>query len=201
MFVLTVDQIGSRASRDAVPSLREADGAEDAVLAFERTAGDEAQALFAEARPALLCALGLVETGRWHCGIGQGIVEGPLPSHAREGRGTAYVNARAAVEAAKKPGAHHVGFVADAPTGAGVQAALRVIAALRAKQRDTTREAYDLALRGGTQARIAEQLGISQQAVSDRLASGMYRELEDLKTEAIRWADVLDRAQASEEEG
>lgn len=199
MFVLTVDQIDSRASLDAVPSLREAGWADRAVLPFERTAGDEAQAVFSEARPALLCALGLVETARWHCGIGQGRIEEPMPEHAREGRGTAYVNARAAVDAAKKSGAHHVGFVADDPTGAGVQAALRVVVALRAKQRDTTREAYDLALRGGTQARMAERLGISQQAVSDRLASGMFRELEDLKTEAIRWADALDRAQAAGE--
>ncbi|RUQ22429.1 hypothetical protein [Kocuria sp. HSID16901] len=194
MFVLTVDQVGSRRESDAVPSLDEVDGANRALVGFDRTAGDEAQAVFDDAAAALTCALGLAIMGTWHCGIGQGQIDLPLPDTAREGRGSAFVNARSAVEAAKKSGSHHLGFVSDDPLGAGIQAALRVVVALRSKQRLTTREAYDLALEGGTQAHIAERLGISQQAVSDRLASGMYRELEDLKAGALHWAEALDRA-------
>ncbi|WP_129658073.1 hypothetical protein [Rothia uropygialis] len=190
MFVLTVDQVGSRKRPDAVPQLVSVSG--EAVLPFDRTAGDEAQAVFDNAGAAIDCALSLASGGEWHCGLGQGRIEEPLPRSAREGRGTAYINARHAVDEAKKSGAHHFGFSSDSPLGAGIQAGLRTVIAVWGKRRDTTREAYEWALTGKTQAEIAAQLKISQQAVSGRLAAGMYRELEDLKREMTRWAEYLD---------
>lgn len=192
MFVLTADQVGSRRGPDAVPQLASAHLADRAVLPFSRTAGDEAQAVFDDAEAAVECALGLVMGGSWHCGLGQGSVEIPLPDDAREGRGTAFVNARRAVTDAKKAGAHHVGFVSDSPLGEGVRAGLRVLVTAWDKQRGTTREAYGLAADGNKQTEIAAALGISQQAVSDRLSAGMYRELQDLRREMIRWAEYLD---------
>ncbi len=192
MFVLTVDQVGSREAADAVPHLERARGIEAAVLRFDRTAGDEAQAVFDAADPAIECLLALASSGEWHCGLGQGTIEPPWPKTAREGRGSAYINARAAVEDAKRPGAHHVGFTADSDLGAGVRSGLRAIVTMWSKRGAKAREAYDLAVTGMTQADMARRLGISQQAVSGRLSASMYRETEDLRREMIRWAQHLD---------
>jgi hypothetical protein len=122
----------------------------------------------------------------------RGLSNRPGPKTAREGRGSAYINARAAVEDAKRPGAHHVGFTADSDLGAGVRSGLRAIVTMWSKRGAKAREAYDLAVTGMTQADMARRLGISQQAVSGRLSASMYRETEDLRREMIRWAQHLD---------
>ena len=109
MYVVTIDQRGSRATDDRVPGLLEALRGVDCVSSFERTAGDEVQGLLDQApavRAALLIAL---RGGDWHCGVGVGEVdEGSFESGTRAGRGTAYLAARDAVEAAK----HLTGSVA-----------------------------------------------------------------------------------------
>lgn len=194
MYVLTVDQIGSRSTPDRVPQLESAPFAEAAVLPFARTAGDEAQAVFDDAAAALRCALGLASTGFWHCGLGVGPIEEGAegaPRDAREGRGEAYVAAREAVEAAKDQPAH---LCIRPLEGAGetAEAAAQVVLGVRAKQRETAHEASALAQGGLTQGQIAERLGISQQAVSDRLTAAMHAPLERLieaAVSALRAAD------------
>ena len=110
VFVLTVDQIDSRHHPDRIPELDGAPWADRARLPFARTAGDEAQAVFDEARDALRCAVELALTGRWHCGIGQGPARLPAGQpDSRAGRGPAFLRARTAVEQAKADPSH-LGF-------------------------------------------------------------------------------------------
>ncbi|TKR23447.1 hypothetical protein FA014_11155 [Cellulomonas hominis] len=110
MWTLTVDQEGSRRVGDRVEALLEglatasplvgaAPGA--VVLPFERTVGDEVQAVLADADLVVALALHLVRTGGWSIGIGAGVVDTPLPASSRAGSGTAFIHAREAVEAAK----------------------------------------------------------------------------------------------------
>ncbi|WGH10177.1 hypothetical protein [Rothia kristinae] len=221
VFVLTVDQIDSRHHPDRIPELDGAPWADRARLPFARTAGDEAQAVFDEARDALRCAVELALTCRWHCGIGQGPARLPAGQpDSRAGRGPAFLRARTAVEQAKADPSH-LGFQggpADAdPAGpssaepdpdaprpgapdlaAAVQAQLRLILRVRARQRETTRQAYDLALTGLTQAEAAARLGITQQAVSERLDTALYRPLEEVMGHAVALAAALEAREGSE---
>lgn len=110
VFVLTVDQIGSRHHPDRIPELAGAPWADRARLPFTRTAGDEAQAVFDRAQAAVRCAVELALTGRWHCGIGQGPARIPAGQRdSRAGRGPAFLRARTAVEQAKADPSH-LGF-------------------------------------------------------------------------------------------
>lgn len=68
---------------------------------------------------------------------------------------------------------------------------------VRARQRETTRQAYDLALAGLTQAEAAARLGITQQAVSERLGTALYRPLEEVMGHAVALADALDAREGS----
>ena len=105
MFVLTVDQQGSRRVGDRVDDLLTHlvpwRGAPGVVRPFERTVGDEVQTVLDDPAAAVDVALTLLRRGGWSVGIGAGAVDGPLPASARAGSGPAFVLARSAVERAK----------------------------------------------------------------------------------------------------
>src|SRR3712207_894415 len=103
MFVLTVDQRGSRREPDRVAEAL--DGLAQLhrpLRAFERTAGDEFQGLLDDPAQVVDVVLTLVRAGGWSIGVGTGEIEEPLPPSIREGRGPAFIFARNAVEAAKR---------------------------------------------------------------------------------------------------
>ena len=103
MFVLTVDQQHSRRTADRVEALLRdlADRRGDLVRPFERTAGDEVQAVVERPDVVVDLTLLLVRERAWSVGIGIGAVDLPLPASTRAGSGAAFVHARAAVTAAK----------------------------------------------------------------------------------------------------
>ncbi len=102
LFVITADQIGSRRSADLVPEALAVvvPLCDNNDRAFERTAGDEIQGVFAEPSAVLTVIVALLRHGHWRVGIGIGPVQKPLPVSARAGRGPAFIGARHAVEAA-----------------------------------------------------------------------------------------------------
>lgn len=105
MFVITADQHDSRTSEDLVPdALDEIARLAGSALLLppERTAGDEVQALIRDADAALTVALALTRTEQWSVGVGIGRVEDPLPDNVRAARGSAFLAARDAVDAAKR---------------------------------------------------------------------------------------------------
>src|SRR4051794_6985195 len=181
MFMLTVDQVGSRSSADLVASadadLRERFGPE-LVLGPDRTAGDEFEVVLAGAAPALRVALHLLRTRRWSVGLGIGAVSLPLPATAREGSGGAFVLARTAIEQAKRrPHRFALAAESDGPVPAtGVQALTDLLLDLRDRRSAEGWEVVDLLATEGSQTAVAARLGVTPQAVSLRARTAGVRE-------------------------
>ena len=188
MYVLTADQKSSRTTADAVPSLLTAltgpSYTAGLLLPFERTAGDEVQALFEDATTVVNVAIQLLRAGTWWIGVGVGTVEQPLPATARAGRGPAYVAARAAVEGAKGVPA---GIGIGGSTGADrAEAAAWLLAALLSRRTPEGWEVVDLMAGSVKQVDVAAKLGISPQAVSRRLRVAGWAE-ERRGRELLAW--------------
>lgn len=175
MFVLTVDQRGSRRDVDRVDDLLEALRHPQLIRPFDRTAGDEVQAVADDPAVVVDLALELLRRRHWSIGIGVGPVETPLPEQTRAGRGRAFEHARTAVERAKNaPGRIAIeGENADA--AADADAALTLLATVVLRRSDQGHEAVHLARLGLPQAHIADRLDISRQAVSQRLAAAGWQ--------------------------
>ena len=191
-YVLTVDQRGSRRSADRVPEvLRLLDGTVAPLLGFERTAGDEFQGVLAEPEDVVDVVLRLVRHGGWSIGIGAGSVQTPLPRSTRAGTGQAFLSARRAVEAAKQRSARLAVRGAVPGEASDAQAVLSALAVVVERRSDQAWEAIALVDGGRTQAEAAGELGISRQAVGQRLAAGLWELERDLRPTATR---LLSRA-------
>jgi hypothetical protein len=171
MYVLTVDQRDSRRTPDRVGGLLETLAADRAayVLGFERTAGDEVQGVLDDPVTVVDLVLRLVRDGAWSIGVGIGAVNEPLPQSTRAGSGPAFAEARDAVSRAKsRP--YDLAVTGDRPERARrAQAALDLLAATVSRRSERGWEAVDLASAGLNQIEVAARLGISKQAVSQRL--------------------------------
>jgi hypothetical protein len=186
-YVLTVDQRASRRGPDRVADvLRDLNATVPAVLAFERTAGDEFQGVLAEPDQIVDVVLRLVRLGGWSIGVGAGPVQNPLPPTTRAATGPAFLSARRAVDAAKQRSTH-VAVRGAAPTEAGdAQAVLSALAVVVERRSEAAWEAIALVEAGGSQAEAAGELGISRQAVGQRLAAGLWDLERDLRPTAAR---------------
>ena len=203
MFVLTIDQQGSRTRGDRVPDLLSALGAHPAlqhlgvVRPFERTVGDEVQAVCDSSATTLVLALDVLRWGGWSVGIGAGPVDLPLPASTRAGAGPAFVFAREAVEAAKSR--HRAVPVAvrgaDPDHAREAESLVVLLAALRNRRTDAGWVVVDAMRAEGTSARqerLADRLGISQQAVSQRLRTALWAEEQAALPLAARLLDQAD---------
>ena len=186
-YVLTVDQRASRRTTDRVPEVLDLlNGAVATVLAFERTAGDEFQGVLAEPDDVVGVVLELVRQGGWSIGIGAGAVQTPLPRSTRAGTGQAFLSARRAVEAAKQRSTR-LAVRGAVPADAGdAQAVLSALAVVVERRSEPAWEAIALVATGRTQAEAAGELGISRQAVGQRLAAGLWDLERDLRPTAAR---------------
>ncbi|MFD6856816.1 hypothetical protein ACFWCF_05645 [Rhodococcus sp. NPDC060090] len=175
MYVLTVDQRGSRRDIDRVANLLAELRAAPLLRKFERTAGDEVQAVADDAAIVLDLALNLLDRDNWSIGIGIGPVETPLPAQTRAGRGPAFEHARTAVERAKNAPGRIAADGVDTESASDVDAALTLLATIVLRRTDQGAEAVALARAGLPQAEIATELGISKQAVSQRLLTAGWQ--------------------------
>jgi hypothetical protein len=191
-FVLTVDQRASRRNPDRVPEvLRRLNSSVPTLLGFERTAGDEFQGVLADPDDVVEVFHLLVRAGDWSIGIGAGPVQFPLPPSTRAGAGPAFLSARRAVDAAKqRPYRLAVRGAAQADA-ADAQAVLTALAVIVERRSDQAWEAIALVGAGRTQADAAAELGISRQAVGQRLAAGLWDLERELRPTASR---LLSRA-------
>jgi hypothetical protein len=192
-YVLTVDQQGSRQGPDRVAGVLRQLAAEVApVLAFERTAGDEFQGVLGDPDQVVEVVLRLVRLGGWSIGVGAGPVQTPLPASTRAAAGPAFLSARRAVEAAKAR-AVRLAVRGVVPTeAADAQAVLSALAVIVGRRSDQAWEAIELVGEGRTQADAATTLGISRQAVGQRLAAGLWELERELRPTAAR---LLTRAE------
>ena len=171
MFVLTVDQRHSRRSGDRIESLLHglASGRRGLVRPFERTAGDEVQGVLDQPGGVVDLVAELVRQDDWSIGLGIGPVDQPLPASTRAGSGPAFLHARDAVTRAKSRPTGLAVSGASVAAASHAQAALDLLAALAQRSSPRGWEAVDLAARGLSQVEIAERLGVTKQAVSQRL--------------------------------
>ncbi|MBM7278882.1 hypothetical protein JTZ10_14070 [Gordonia rubripertincta] len=199
MFVMTVDQRGSRTDIDRVEAVLTRLRDTDTVRPFERTAGDEIQGVLDDPVTVARLAVELTADGHWSVGIGTGDVEQPLPSSTRAGRGAAFVHARDAVEAAKRQRIPLCVRGPDARWCRHAQTAGRLISDIVATRSAAGVEAVALMRRGLTQADAAGVLDITPQAMSQRLrAAGWDLEPDSLDLLADALAEA-DRRQAGEQ--
>ncbi|MBF4992856.1 MarR family transcriptional regulator [Arthrobacter gandavensis] len=207
MFVLTIDQKDSRNNADRVPELLELLRPEELELPFERTVGDEVQALASSADAAVNAALAALRQGGWSVGIGVGTVGLPLPASSREAGGEAFIAARAAVDRAKKTGDRPPLAVAAAPeageeaaeAAAHAEAVLVLIAGLvcgRSEAEWRILEHVD-PHKWGAQSAAARMLGVSSQAVSNAVQRARWQEEWAARPAAAVLLDRADRAAGS----
>ncbi|SNS21343.1 hypothetical protein [Rhodococcoides kyotonense] len=195
MFVLTIDQRGSRRDVDRVEELLRTMQDSRLVRPFERTAGDEVQAVASDPRTVVDIALALVRDGSWSVGIGVGPVELPLPQSTRAGRGPAFEAARDAVTRAKNAAASVAITTADADADTrrrDAETALTLIAMLITDRTEQGHAAADLMAEGHTQKHAAELLGITKQAMSQRLSVARWNIEADGRALAERLLAELD---------
>lgn len=175
MYVLTVDQRGSRRDIDRVDSLINDLNRAPLLRPFERTAGDEVQAVAESARLTVTLTLDLIRRGHWSVGIGIGRVEEPLPASTRAGRGPAFEFARQAVTRAKSAQVPVAVTGPHADSAEAAETALTLVALIVSRRSPQGHAAVGLMDRGHTQAEVAQALGISKQAVSQRLSAAAWQ--------------------------
>ncbi|WP_084252656.1 MarR family transcriptional regulator [Devriesea agamarum] len=202
MFVLTIDQQGSRRGIDRVPELLDALNCLPLRCAAERTAGDEVQCLADRPQVALDAALIALEDGPWSVGVGVGPIETPLPRSVRAGRGDAFIAARDAVERARRTSSVPITVCcADTrqrETADELQAVLRLIGwVIRTRNTGQWRVVHELRRQpDATQQDIAHRLGITQQTVSRALKTSGWREEIAAYPLALRLLSMLDLTSA-----
>lgn len=184
MFVVTADQRGSTGQADLVAGLLQefgqwrAEAGKAVVLPMERTVGDEVQTLLDTAEAAVDLALWLCRSGEWAIGIGAGTVEEPLAETARASTGPAFLHARHAVERAKtrtEP-VPVVVYGSAAPSATHATAIMQLLASVLRRRTAGGWEVADLLGAGRSRRDVAGVLGISEQAVSQRVRAAMLEE-------------------------
>ena len=178
MFVMTIDQKGSSQADDGVPGLLDLLRQVPAAVPFDRSVGDEAQGVLDSPKAVVDAALLCLRAGGWYVGIGVGGVDLPLPSSAREGRGSAFVAARAAVERAKKAG-DRAAVAVDGGVGSSEAEGVLMLIGLHVMKRTAAEwRVLDLLEPGkwGSQTAVARQLGITSQAVSKAVGRSAWVE-------------------------
>lgn len=196
MYVVTIDQ---RASRDAdlveelLARLHTGDRAERLTRRFERTADRELQGIVGSADDAVSIVLELVRADAWSVGLGLGPVRNPLPDSVLAASGAAFENARSAVDNARV-NVRHLAVHGPAPEAAAhAEALLQLLAALIQRRTPQGWEVVDLLAAGHTQREIAAALGISNQAVSQRVRVSLWSEESRARPLAARLLARADR--------
>jgi hypothetical protein len=185
--VLTVDQRRSRRAQDRVPELLIVlEGRAGLLRPFERTAGDEVQGVLHDADQVVDLVLALTRSGHWSIGVGLGPVDEPLPASTRAGRGPAFSYARDAVDAAKRRPQHLAVAGPLAQACADVDAVLTLLAAVVQRRSPHGWQAADLMARGISVTEAARRLGVTRQAVGQRLSAGWWQQEQQARPAAAR---------------
>lgn len=202
MYTVTINQ-RDRGAGDRVPELLKALARLRPEVPFERTVGDEAQAVFAAPSAAVDAALTALRPDacgdvRWNVGIGVGRLEEPLPLGVADVRGDALVHSRRAVERAQA-GGDGPAIAVDGPDqelARDAEGVLRLIGLTVIRRSAAEWRVLDLLTPGvrGQQKAVAEALGITAQAVSKAVARAHWPEEWAARPAAARLLGLLDAA-------
>ncbi|WP_318842800.1 hypothetical protein [Myceligenerans pegani] len=174
-------------------------GRDGVVRVFGRTVGDEIQGVLDDAALVVDVVLELLRDEGWSVGLGVGAVDEPLPAESREASGDAFVRARAAVERAKtRPKGSSVAVEGGTARAEEVEALLRLLGAIRSKRTSAGWEITDTLAsllaegRSAAQKDAAAALGISEQAVSQRVRTALWHEEQAVLPVVVRLLAALD---------
>lgn len=228
MFVITADQDASRRTGERVDALLttlaaliETEELPGVLRPFERTVGDEVQAVLTDAATTVRLTLALQRMQEWAVGIGVGEAE-HLATSARASSGAVFVRAREAVErAGGRAVPAPVAVVAGDPAGAreserdtdraaapdaghdagrdlarDAEALLQLMAAVVRRRSDAGWEMIDARRRAPTARAAADALGISPQAASQRLQAALWEEIRGVEPLAAGLLRTLDSTTA-----
>lgn len=190
LAVMTIDQRGSRHDVDRVEQLlaelsTHAAAGDGVALRFERTVGDEVQGVLTDPELLLEVTLRCTRSQHWTVGIGMGSIRTPIPDSTRKASGPAFENARDAVNRAKG-GPEAIAVQGPDPISSRyAEAVLRTMATVLRRRSSAGWQAVDLMAQGRTQAETAEVLGISKQAVSQRLHAAWWWHEQALRPVAV----------------
>ncbi len=149
-----------------------------------RPLGEGWTAVVGDPGAAVDAVVALVRTGGWRVGVGA----------ARGDDGAVALAARRALEAASRRPARLAVRGSDPEAAADAQAVLTALAVVLARRSPAAWAAVDLVTAGATRAAAATALGVSRQAVAQRLAAGSWDLECELRPTAAR---LLARAAAA----
>ncbi len=151
------------------------------VLSAERAGDDGVQSVLTDPAAVVDAVLRLVREGSWTVGVGAG----PVPPGGTRA-GPAFLGARRALDAARQRGVR-LAVRGAVPADAGdAQAVLTALAVVVQRRSAPAWEAVELVGAGASQAAAAAALGISRQAVGQRLAAGLWALERELRPTAAR---------------
>lgn len=195
MFTLTINQRDSRRDGDQVPQLLRDLRHIPALLDFDRSVEDEVQGIVDCAHQAVETALIALRSGHWYVGIGVGPVNEPLPNQIKDASGHGLVYARRAVDRLRN-GPDRAAVAVEGPladVAAEAEAVLRILGHI--VQHRTTAEwrVLDLLTPGvrGQQKAVAQELGISTQAVSKALLRSQWSDEYATRPAAARLLQLI----------
>ncbi len=195
-IAITMDQRLSRQRDDLVQKtmLRYNDVFANGLLRpFERTSGDEMQALISEPRTAIEIWVDAVQSGDWWIGVGIGPLNEPIAKSVREVGGVALQNARLAVEGAKSRSTpHRFQITGNDERVEDLAVVLTLVAWVVERQTPAALVAEELYTNGRTQQEAAAVLKISQQAFGERIRRGGVTEKRSGCELAIRILESLE---------
>ena len=194
LFVVTINQRDSREVGDLVPELLHEFRFIDAVVPFQRSVGDELQGVVGSAKVAVDVALKAIRFRRWHVGIGVGEVHSPIPERITDAEGYGLVYSRRAVNRAQKTG-ERIPLAIEGPdseVAAEAEAVLRLLGQIVYTRTDAEWNVLDLMTPGarGQQKLIAQELGITTQAVSKAVIRSHWVEEWATRPAAARLLDL-----------
>jgi len=180
--VVTVDEQRSRkAGGTRAPELSRslnADAEIRTILPFEVTVGDELQGVLYDSKPLVAVLRGIARTGRWWVGIGFGSIDF-VGSSARTSTGSAFLHARQAVDRAKKLPWGVAVEGDESPLVRNLHGAIALWMTILQMRSARGWETVDLRRRALSEAEIADRLGVTQQAVNQRLRAALYGQDEE----------------------
>ncbi len=193
-YVLTINQRDSREVGDLVGDLLTSLRYLPTVVPFQRSVGDEVQGVVGSATAAVDTALRAIRYRRWHVGIGVGGLTPPVPHRLVDAEGYGLVYARRAVSRARKT-AERIPLAVEGPDGevaAEAEAVLRLLGQIVSTRTDAEWAVLDLMTPGarGQQKYIAQELGITAQAVSRAVVRSHWMEEWATRPAAARLLDL-----------
>ncbi|WP_104167475.1 hypothetical protein [Arthrobacter sp. SX1312] len=193
-YVLTINQRDSREAGDLTADLLRSLRHVPAAVPFQRSVGDEVQGVTDSATAAVEAALRALRHRRWYVGVGVGGLTPPVPERLVEAEGYGLVYARRAVDRARRTG-ERIPLAVEGPDGdiaAEAEAVLRLLGQIVATRTDAEWAVVDLMTPGarGQQKYVAQELGITTQAVSRAVVRSHWTEEWATRPAAARLLDL-----------